>query len=370
MSWFLGLFGSLLGWFESWTNSYILALIFYALIFKLAFSFFSVKQQKNKIKNAKLAPKIALIHAKYRGRNDTASMQKMRQEEMDLRQREGVGLGAGCLPLILQLLIIAPLYGVIYSPLSHIVKFSSSSIAAIDKFFYPVPGEGHKINEIDLINKMKAYHAENGAYDLMQLVRDEEGTVIYSNGEEFMGLLPNFNLFGINFGEIPSITNPTWLLLVPVFVGLAQWFSFWITTKFNKDPLTEIQGGADAQTAQSMKIMQFVMPAMLVFMSFNFPAMIGLYWVFQSLIGVLENFIISRIMPMPKYTKKELKELRREKREQEKAQKEALREQQKHKSLHYIDEEDYEELPDAPTNPENKPAKSKKTDSEAPEIKD
>ena len=48
----------MLSWFSSWTGSYALALLLYALIFKLLFLFFSIKQQKNQIAMAKLAPKI------------------------------------------------------------------------------------------------------------------------------------------------------------------------------------------------------------------------------------------------------------------------------------------------------------------------
>ena len=36
----------MLSWFSSWTGSYALALLLYALIFKLLFLFFSIKQQK------------------------------------------------------------------------------------------------------------------------------------------------------------------------------------------------------------------------------------------------------------------------------------------------------------------------------------
>ena len=51
----------MLAWFESWTGSYAIALLFYALIFKILFLPFSIKQQKNQIKMAKLTPKIEQI---------------------------------------------------------------------------------------------------------------------------------------------------------------------------------------------------------------------------------------------------------------------------------------------------------------------
>ena len=56
----------MLSFFDSITGSYALALLFYALIFKIVFLPFSIKQQRNQIKLASLTPKIALIRAKYK----------------------------------------------------------------------------------------------------------------------------------------------------------------------------------------------------------------------------------------------------------------------------------------------------------------
>ena len=116
--WLYNALGSLLAWFESWTGSYAIALLFYALIFKVLFLPFAIKQQKNQIAMAKLAPKMQLIRAKYRGRVDRVSQQKMQQEMMELQQKEGYSPLSGCLPLLIQLPLIIFLYNVIRKPLS------------------------------------------------------------------------------------------------------------------------------------------------------------------------------------------------------------------------------------------------------------
>ena len=119
--WLYQALGTLLYWFsEIMGNYYVLALLIYALIFKIVFLPFAVKQQKNQIKMAKLTPKIELIKAKYRGRTDTATMQKQQEEIMALQKSEGYSMMSGCLPLLLQLPIIIMLYNVIRNPLSYI----------------------------------------------------------------------------------------------------------------------------------------------------------------------------------------------------------------------------------------------------------
>ena len=96
--------GKMLG-FLSFGGSYVIGLLFYALVFKIVFVFFAIKQQKNQIKMAKLAPKIALIRAKYKGRNDQVTMRKQQEEIMKLQQDEGYSPLAGCLPLLIHKLL-------------------------------------------------------------------------------------------------------------------------------------------------------------------------------------------------------------------------------------------------------------------------
>ena len=120
--WLFRLLGSMLSFFESFTGAggYALALVLYALVAKIVFLPFSIKQQKNQIAMAKLAPKIELIKAKYKGRNDQPTMQKQQQEIMELQQQEGYNPLSGCLPLLIQLPVIMLLYTVINNPLTYI----------------------------------------------------------------------------------------------------------------------------------------------------------------------------------------------------------------------------------------------------------
>ena len=104
LDWLYNLLGSMLSWFSSVTGSYALALLLYALLFKIVFIPFSVKQQKNQIAMARLTPKIEVIRAKYKGATSQSAMQKQQQEIMDLQKREGYSPLSGCLPLLLQII--------------------------------------------------------------------------------------------------------------------------------------------------------------------------------------------------------------------------------------------------------------------------
>ena len=45
-----------------------------------------------------------------------------------------------------------------------------------------------------------------------------------------------------------------------------------------------------------------LVPFCMFFIAFNFSGMLGLYWTFQALLGLLQAFILSRVMPLPKFT--------------------------------------------------------------------
>ena len=106
-------------------NSYILTLFIFAIIFEVLFLPFSIKQQKNTIKQATLRPKEMAIRKKYAGRNDQATQQKVTQEIQELYQKENFNPLGGCLPLLIQLPIIIILYSVVIDPIKHVVGYSS-----------------------------------------------------------------------------------------------------------------------------------------------------------------------------------------------------------------------------------------------------
>ena len=136
--------------------------------------------------------------------------------------------------------------------------------------------------------------------------------------------------------------------------------------KINPSPAT---AGQDAQTAASMKIMDLVMPGMTLFIAFSFSGMLGLYWIYQSILGLINSLILAKLMPIPKFSEEEIKELRRQEKEIEKAARAAAKQGPKYRSLHYIDDDDYEELPPIPEDKKTEGG-NKKFGGDIPEIKD
>ena len=322
------IFGKVLAWFNSWTGSYAIALLLFALAFKILFLPFGIKQQQNQIKQAKLRPKILKIEKKYAGRNDQPTLQKKQQEIMELQQKEGYSPLSGCLPLLIQFPIIIILYNVIRAPLSYIANVSDGIIEAVSAIV-----GGTAQDQIGLINKINEYVAntENAVSVLLEAGLD-------------VSALPDFTVFGANLAANPSFKPLTILVLIPILAAVFQWLSMWLMKRWNGT--AQMAQGQDPQSQMSMKMMDLIMPVMTLFFAFNFSGMLGLYWVYQSILGILQSFILAKAMPLPTFTEEELREMEKEERARAKAQREAIKTQPRVKSLHHIDDDDYDDLPE------------------------
>ena len=339
----------MLYWFSSlFGGKYVFGLLIYALLFKILFLPFSIKQQKNQIKMAALAPKIELIKAKYKGRTDQPTMQKQQQEILELQQREGYSPFSGCLPLLLQMPIIVFLYSVIRNPLSYICGIADNGVVDIYKILNPGSSDiaFKSIDQIGLVSQIRAYDgAALGSYDFSKL--------------------PDFTLFGIDLSANPSFTNFSILVLVPIIAAALTWLSMFLSRKWNGN---NAAAGQDAQSQASMKMMDLMMPAMTLWIAFSFSGMLGVYWIYQSALGILQTFILSKTMPLPKFTEEQLKEMKKRQKEAEKQAHSVSKNAPKVRSLHYIDDDDYDTLPEVKA--ETKSDKKDVSGIDIPDIKD
>lgn len=312
-------------------NHYLWAILLFAIIFEIVLLPFSIKQQKNSIKQAKLRPKEMAIRKKYAGRVDNPTKQKMSLEIQELYQKEGYNPMGGCLPLLIQFPIIIALYNIVMNPLKYIVRLEVDVIDRLADVVSSVTGATYDtVRNINLLSDMKALDYSHFA--------NVEGFT-----EEMYESLPNLEILGgaINLGNTPDIMHFNWLLLIPVLTFLSYFFSMKMTRKLTYQPVTD-----DAAMGCSNKIMDLVMPIFSVFITFGVPAAIGVYWIFKSILGVIKQFIIRWAMPIPKFTEEDYKAAEKEMNVKvEKAPK--TKSGRVVRSLHHIDDEDFADTAEA-----------------------
>ena len=90
-----------------------LTIIVFTVIIYLCLMPLTVKQQKFSKMTQIMNPEIQAIQKKYKNRRDQESMAKMNEETQAVYKKYGVSPTGSCVQMVIQLLILLPLYRVI-----------------------------------------------------------------------------------------------------------------------------------------------------------------------------------------------------------------------------------------------------------------
>jgi len=326
-------------------NNYVLTLLIFAIIVEVLFLPFGIKQHKNSIKQAKLRPKEMAIRKKYAGRNDQVTQQKVTQEIQELYQKENFNPMSGCFPMLFQLPIVFVLYWIVVNPMKYVLNCSGDFISFMYRYLESIGHAPSTNGTIQLLNKIT--QLQNTTPEVFDNIGNYCGNpdAVLTRIREISDAdnLLNFKIGAIDFGEMPNFRFDgvnAWLLLVPVLTFVVYFFSMRINRKLSAQPA---QNPADKQTACSNNMMDVTMPLMSVYIAFIVPAAIGVYWMFKSILGVVKQFILSKIMPLPTFTEEDYRAAEKEMVGKQPKKIQKSENAGKVRSLHHIDDEDYDE---------------------------
>lgn len=138
---------------------------------------------------------------------------------------------------------------------------------------------------------------------------------------DISGMVPNFTFLGINLLRNPSFSgNKTWqdwmLLLVPLLVFLSSFLSTKLMRRFQP-----AQVGPDGKEVGTGLFMTVGMPLISTFFSLSFPAAIGAYWIWRTLLSMAQAPLVQKLRPIPVYTPEQLEEMKKEYRGKQKKKK-------------------------------------------------
>ncbi len=305
-----------------------LAIILFTIVVNLLMLPLTIKQQKFSKLSAKITPETQAIQAKYKGKQDQASMMAQNQEIQAVYAKYGVSPSGSCVQMLIQLPILFSLYRVIYSMPAYVTKIGNTfrvlaekiiqadngaflKDSGVDTIARTVASYGNAMTNgnlsngiIDVLNKLSSsdmalvveHYASIGAeYDLSKLTY--EGNLILGNE----GLISTYNNFlGMNIGDSPSVLIRTaWsagaigivigAILIPVLAAVTQWLNVKLM------PQQKTNNNEQASTMmQSMKMMNTIMPLFSAWLCFSFPAGMGLYWVAGSVVRGIQQVVINK----------------------------------------------------------------------------
>ncbi len=305
-----------------------LSIILFTIVIYLLLMPLTIKQQKFSKLSAKMNPELQAIQAKYKNKKDNDSMMAMNAETQAVYAKYGVSPSGSCIQLLIQMPILFALYRVIQAMPAYVTKIGDtfrvlaekiisvdnaaflqsselSSVASAVRM-YSKNLESNLVNGvIDVLNKVSSSDMSviSDHYGLSQLTY--EGQLILSN-ETTRGLIDTYNNFlGINIGNSPSyMVSQAWnspdgiqwlLIIAALIIPILSAATQWINTKLM--PQADTSNGQNDQQnsmAQSMKMMNTMMPLMSAFFCFTLPAGMGLYWISGSVVRSIQQIIINK----------------------------------------------------------------------------
>lgn len=343
-------------------NYYVIAIFFFTLITQLLMLPLAIKQQKNLVMQRKLLPKEMAIRKKYAGRNDRVTQQKMMLEIQEMQKNEGYNQLAGCLPMLIPLLLVFILYAIVRQPITYSStspeltarltatensvyaaafdtieqykdesKVQKEENASFSKFVEEL--ESIQVNYLgyEKTSDGKLQAKANGKKDELVLTKIIQQDYNYISGiaekhnirladynsygkhfsEAEKDALPNFNFAGMSLLDTPSIRKFDLLLIVPLLIFLTSVGSGYISRRFTMT--------SDTQNNPMLNgwFMKWGMPALSAYFSFQLPAAVGVYWIWRTVTGAVQPIVLNHFYPLPTFTKEELeaaeKELKKKK---------------------------------------------------------
>lgn len=280
-------FGYIMSLLYLFTGDYLLSIVVLTVLVRLALLPLSIKQQKNTARQARLQPKLSKIQEKYKG-----DQTKISEETQALYAREGFSpTQGGCAPLLIQFPVMIGLFGVIYTPLSNVLRIAGGTMDALIGAFREY-AEALEIKlqdntiEITLLEYFEKFinSSSESAVAASKMISETDLMAINK-------FIDDFQLFGIKLFETPDASNFGKLWIFPILAGATSMLSAVFMY------LKQKQQNPEMAKNPSMGCMMFSSPVMSVVFAFMFPAGVGFYWIVSNIVHFIQtvalNFLYS-----------------------------------------------------------------------------
>ena len=264
-------------------NNYGWAILTFGLVVKLIMLPFQMKSKHSLMRTTMLAPRVKELEKKY-----GANKQKYQEEVANLYKEAKANPMSGCLWTLIPFPILIALYSVVRQPLTKLMTLAAEEVTALS----------------DLLTKMNLYvaPARADAYSEMTVanILHENFAAVLARPEvaAFADKLKNlnFSFLGLNLTQKPRLFFWNYMdelgAVAAIVLFLLPFASAGLTMLQSK--LTQkMQPAQDPQTAQSTKSMMLMMPLMSVYICFIMPAAMGIYWIEQSVLGIIQEAILN-----------------------------------------------------------------------------
>ena len=288
-------FGYLMELLYRLTNSYGMALILFAILVQLVLLPITAKSKKSMMKMSRLTPRMQDIQRRY-----ADDPNRQNQAIQELYKEEGVSMGGGCLWSFVPMLLLIPLYTVVRQPIVYMLHENldvANQVVEVIKGLNP-----------DLFTGNAYYQQMIAAQYIPQYAEAIKAAIPGISDLALGGI--NFGFIGIDLGAVPqfNVFASTWAwnwayigaLLIALASAGYQVVSMLIMQKqndslvTNKDGIQDKEAVENSQTAQTNKMMMFMMPLTMLWIGFTVPCALSLYWFVGGVVRTVEDVILNK----------------------------------------------------------------------------
>ena len=277
-------FGWLMMVLYNLTDNFGWAIILFGIIVALVLLPFMAKSKKSMMRMSRLQPRMMELQKKHEG-----NPQKLNEEMSRLYRENKVSPLGGCLWSLLPLFIMLALYRAVVKPLTIMMGVPDEMLAPGGAIYDQLQALGYQLSNYTA--------STNSFYEQIY-----QAKFIAENFAQFAALsdklVPmNFNFIGLDLSMTPQwkfwafdFSNGTaqtiGLFVLPLISTAMSYFSMFLNRKLQPPVGTTQQQQANAS---SMKTMMYVMPLMSLWIGFVMPAALCVYWIINSLTGIVRE---------------------------------------------------------------------------------
>lgn len=313
-------------------ENYALSLLFMTIAFKVFLLPLSIKQSKSTLKMQEMQPELQRIQERYK--NDK---EKLQEEQMKFYQEKKYNPSSGCLPMLIQFPIIIALFYVIRMPMSYMLDIPARAVGQMaiesvqsgyieeDKL-KSIELRDPKNEEITDAYLQETYQAfiKKDAYIEIKILEiiNRNPKIVDDNpylSQEHKDVLNKFDLkvFNIfNLGVKPTLefekikedpaTYIPPLILILIAVATTYLTSSALMTQQSKQ---KDKSKNPANSGCAGKSMIWMGPVMTLFIGFQTPGGLAVYWTLNNILSFGQQKIINKYFNNePKVQEEEEKE--------------------------------------------------------------
>ena len=284
--------GYVMEWIYKLIPNYGWDIILFTLLITVIKIPLQLNQQKSMARMSAFQPMVAEIQKKYRDKPEK------QQEELMKLQEQGYKPTAGCMPMLVNFLVVFGVIEVVYRPLQRIFHIGADALTAA----------GEALTTLGI-----SFTTVTRDTNIIAQVIAGESTVTSCFTPDQVSTMTEFgqhmDFFGIDLTRVPQYSLAAENLPLLIFPVLA------IVTMFIS---THISMKASGQQMQgSMKLTMYMMPLMYLFFCFTYPLAFSLYYVISNIVMTVQTQVMRKIYD-PEKMRKEVEAQIEEKKKQQK----------------------------------------------------